>query len=690
MNSCSSRGGRQWYNILFKDVFLCCLHNLFLEVLLKHILSAGFLLTSASFSLSAIAYTSADTQTATEIPAVLVSGARTEQSTLTTPSSVTVIARQEIQQSGAEHVVDVLRNYGGISVVDSYGDGSRATVSMRGFSGSSANANTLILIDGRRLNNTDTSSPELNSVSLQDVQRIEIVQGSAGVLFGDQAVGGVINIITDGSGGEVGSIEASAGSYNKAGLRVVYGDDVNENMNYRLSADIKQSDNYRPDNNELEYMNLFAKTGINYSDGNVFAEVQHIKEDLQLPGSLLASELEVDRRQTYADFLSDYANSETDVIRLGVNHNVSDNWSIEAEATYRDVERDIQQSFRGLIISEPRKLKRKQIELTPRLIAFFPTKNGDVQVTAGIDLIDTDFDSEITFSADDQLMLAEYIQVVVPVDGKLNVTAGFRHAKVEDDVTSALVNGKQSEEVDVAEFGLAYNVSNEVKLFGRLDQNFRFAKVDELTYVSPGTQLKPQTGDSVEAGIEYSKDSSVSKIVVYRLSLEDEIAFDSSATPPVGAPFSGANVNFDPTTHQGIILESRYDFGWEISLSGSYSYTDATFDSGVFADKEISGVAKNNARVNLNYLVNESIGINLGGVYVGSHYLDGDNANAQTKVSGYSVLNTNLSYSYNDWRVAFKVNNVTNRKYFENANSFGSRYPLPERNFLLTAAWNFR
>ncbi|NOQ87761.1 MAG: TonB-dependent receptor plug domain-containing protein, partial [Gammaproteobacteria bacterium] len=153
-------------------------------------LSIGAAIATAGISLPAFSEV-----TATQIPSVVVSAARTEQSTLTTPASITVITRKQIEDSGSTHIVEVLRGQGGVQIKDLYGDGSRATVDMRGF-GDSAGSNTLILIDGRRLNNPDIGAPDLNSIALDDVERIEVVQGSAGVLFGDQAVGGVINIIT--------------------------------------------------------------------------------------------------------------------------------------------------------------------------------------------------------------------------------------------------------------------------------------------------------------------------------------------------------------------------------------------------------------------------------------------------------------------------------------------------------------
>lgn len=620
---------------------------------------------------------------------VITSAARTEQTGVSIPASIKTITADEIEASGASHVVDVLRSESTLLIEDSFGDGSRAVISMRGFSGSTANSNTLILVDGRRLNNNDISSPDLNSVSLKDVERIEIIEGSAGVIYGDQAVGGVVNIITKRIKGRAAVIEASAGSYHTAGLRAAFSDDLTEKVHYDLSAEVRRSDNYRRQNNEIEYLNLLAKTDYRYSDGEVFAEVQHVGEDLGTPGSLIASEMN-DRRQTFVDFLGDYTDSQTDVIRLGLRHKLDEHWSLEAEATVRDVEREIQQSFRGWVVTTPSTLERKQTELTPRLIASVPVENGHVQLTAGFDFIDTDFSSQITASSDAQVMSAKYAQLVLSMQDKLDITAGYRHASVEDDVTSTYTNGRQSTSVDVAEFGLRYHLSEEMDAYARVDQNFRFAKVDELTYVSPGTSLRPQTGNSFEAGINYSDETVSYELSFYQLALKDEIAFDPSAPQPVGAFFAGANVNFDPTTHRGVSLDVSRELSERFDINASYSYSDASFDSGVFAGNTISGVPENSASVSVNYEHSSVINVLVAANYVGSRYLDGDNANSLSKLPNHTVINSNLIYQHNDLRFNLRVNNLTNRRYVENANSFGSLFPSPERNFLLTATWEFR
>lgn len=623
------------------------------------------------------------------IDAYITSAARTEQSELTTPASITVITREEIENSGASHVIDVLRGAVGISVDDLYGDGSRSSVSMRGFSSSAANSNTLVLVDGRRLNNTDISGPDLNSVSLMNVERIEIVQGSAGVLFGDQAVGGVINIITSGAARKTGTVEAVYGSYGKVGVKTAYGDSITEKLSYTLSAEAKQSDNYRRDNNDIEYASLNAVSAYRYSEGELSAELQYVKEDLGLPGALLDSEVAMDRRQTFADFINDYADSRTDVIRLASEHSINSVWKFQGEATYRDVERDIQQSFRGFVINTPARLNQKQVEFTPRINGVLPVDNGDIHIVAGIDLIDTSYESELTFASDDQVLFSEYVQIVVPVMEKLNATLGYRYARAEDEVTSSFVNGQQHDDIGVAEFGLSYKVSDTYRFFGRIDQNFRFAKVDELTYVSPGTQLKPQSGESYELGVQYERGDLSLGLTGYRLLLEDEIAFDPTAIQPVG-PFPGANVNFDPTVHEGITVESRYEFAPGLDIAGSYSFSNAYFDSGIYAGNKISGVPDNTARINISYGIIDALDLNLDAVYAGSKYQDGDNSNSFSKVSGYTVLGSNLIYAYQDWRVSFRINNITDRKYVESVNVFGARFPMPERNYLLTASWNFK
>lgn len=624
---------------------------------------------------------------------LVVSGSRTEQSELTTPASISVITQAQIARSGAQHLVEVLRGQGGVFVQDLYGDGSKASVSMRGF-GDSAKSNTLVLVDGRRLNNIDLSGANLNSISLKDVARIEIVQGSAGTLFGDQSVGGVINIITRAPGKRRARIEGGMGSYNAQTLRASVSERLRGGFFYRVSGERRFSDNYR-DHNELTYDNLLARTGFDYGSGSVALELQRVSEDLQTPGSLNAAEVQANRRQSLLPFKEDFVNQDTDVARLSLEQALGTHWRIEVEHTDRDENSKFQVSSRYGATTTPSYIANRQRELTPRLIMAYPLFGGELQTTLGADLRKSDYRAEYFFGAsssvttDEQTQGGVYVQTTLPLGSKLSLTAGGRKAKVENDVRAAFAKDQLDEQVTVATLGVLFRPIKPLRVFLRRDENFRFGKVEEITYTSPGVQLKTQIGVSWESGVEWDSKKLRGKLMLYRLQLEDEIAFDASATGPSGAPFPGANVNLDPTTHQGLILDGRWQLLSPWGLSGSYTYTDARFDSGVFEDKVIPDVPRHVARIATDVQFMRAWNAYVELLYTSDRYLSGDNANTAEKLPSYTVLNINSNLSIAQWTLAARINNLTDRRYSESGNVYGSLYPSPERNFALSAKYAF-
>jgi len=118
-----------------------------------------------------------DADVITTMKEVVVTGMRTEQSVERIPANVTVIYEEDIENSNARTVSDVLRSEEGIVVRDWFGNGKTAQVDLRGF-GETANANTLVLMDGRRVNEIDLSGTDWTQIPLEQIQRIEIVRGT--------------------------------------------------------------------------------------------------------------------------------------------------------------------------------------------------------------------------------------------------------------------------------------------------------------------------------------------------------------------------------------------------------------------------------------------------------------------------------------------------------------------------------
>ncbi len=130
-------------------------------------------------------------------------------------ASVTVITRKELQEQQIRYGADALRNLPGVEVTQSGGRGNLTQVRIRG-----AEANqTLVLIDGIEVNNPTDGAFDFSNLSAYDIERIEVIRGPMSGVYGSNAVGGVINIITTGGRGPLTfTARGEGGSFNTNGV----------------------------------------------------------------------------------------------------------------------------------------------------------------------------------------------------------------------------------------------------------------------------------------------------------------------------------------------------------------------------------------------------------------------------------------------------------------------------------------
>jgi vitamin B12 transporter len=126
------------------------------------------------------------------LPEVRVEAARRPRGAASVPMAATVLDRAAIEASGAQGVGDLLRPVVGVRVATTGGPGSFSPISIRG----STNDQVLVLVDGRRLNAAQGGGVDLSDVPLENVERIEVLRGGASALYGADAIGGVVNIVT--------------------------------------------------------------------------------------------------------------------------------------------------------------------------------------------------------------------------------------------------------------------------------------------------------------------------------------------------------------------------------------------------------------------------------------------------------------------------------------------------------------
>jgi len=140
---------------------------------------------------------------------VIVSASIAPEDESSPSASVTVISRERIDKSGKTDVLELLREVPGVDVVQSGGAGTAASVFIRG----GTSSQTLVLIDGVRVNDPYGAGYDFSALSTQNVDRIEVVRGPFSALYGADAVGGVVSILTRGASSEPsGRFTAAAGN----------------------------------------------------------------------------------------------------------------------------------------------------------------------------------------------------------------------------------------------------------------------------------------------------------------------------------------------------------------------------------------------------------------------------------------------------------------------------------------------
>ena len=166
------------------------------------------------------------------IPVTSVS--KKEQKLSQAGAAIFVITQEDIRRSGATNIPDLLRLVPGVDVARV--DANRWAVSIRGFSDQYANK-VQVLIDGRSVYNTSFSGVfwDMEQVPLDDIERIEVIRGPGGTVWGANAVNGVINIITKSAKGTKGGlITAGGGPEDHVDALVQYGGSLGQTGDYRV------------------------------------------------------------------------------------------------------------------------------------------------------------------------------------------------------------------------------------------------------------------------------------------------------------------------------------------------------------------------------------------------------------------------------------------------------------------------
>jgi iron complex outermembrane receptor protein len=629
-----------------------------------------------------------------EEAAVIVTATRFPERRLDAPVGMTIISSEEIARDPARALPELLSRFVSIHVRDNTGSPDQQ-IDMRGF-GITGDQNTLVLLNGVRLNENDLSSTKLSAIPLQSIERIEIVPGGGAVLFGGGASGGTINIITKSPmpGKEAASLYGAYGSYGTVDLRVAT-NSTNEGVDFGLNASHLASDGYR-ENNRLRQESLIGS--MRYDEGEtqvglkLGADVQH----LRLPGAISEDEFHSDPRSAATP--DDWSRRTGAFATLSYGQPVGA-VSLAADLGYRTSVSNAYFADFGLTSSYS-EIRLDSLVFSPRLRWTFTALGVPGVLIGGLDWAEWDYDRRFGSSLDaldtpasstagDQRSLGAYVQYNAEPAPGTKVTAGVRQQRVTDHRNAAGFGSSsdqdQTQTPRAGEIALNQTFAESWQAHAKLGTSFRVANIDENGATATGDLLKAQTARQAEAAVEYRRPGRRTRASVYKIDLENEIYF-SPLTIPTGSSFPGANTNLSPTRRSGVEFVGHWVLAQGVDVGGSYAYQRAKFVSGVYGTTDVSGndvplVPRQLATLRLSWRAADRTVFGADAKYVGSQRYDGDQDNAFGRLMpSYTLFNMKVGREWEQWRLSLTANNVFDKRYFSYGiiDTFNACNPFPQ------------
>ena len=643
--------------------------------------------------------------------------------------NITVITAEDIQEKGYNTVEDILKQAPGVSITQT-GFGSAVDIRGQGKFGlgtsgnvSKAVSSVKILIDGDiAMDTIDTSHAyvPLNTISVNDIERIEIINGGGTVLYGSGTRGGVVNIITknrtkEGASGKVYYQNSSYGT-NKLGF------DTGINFNNKFIIDLGYENTngkgYRKGEKEsYDYLKGGLKYNITDNHSLKFKAARYNAEET-FAGALTESQLLKDRKQS-----GDLSRIEVErkEYSLGYDGKLTDNFKLSLlgyrqnttklspgvpETKFKDKKKGI--NFKG----------NDELENGNIIFGYnyVDHEGSRKQSVFGTPMISVDLSKKTN---------SFYLLGRHKIVDKLEGTAGYRYERAEYETNrkvpasvmrarGRIINvpgretvGTRKDSNSAYELGLNYKYSDTGNVYVKYERGFRSPAATEFVDYAPGAatytlnNIKTEKFDTYELGFKDMLWNSFVSATVFHTRTNNEIYLNmdhGAAAGPGTARWTFHNLK--ATERTGIELFAEQYFG-KLRVNESFSYVNAKIKkvgddvsastTHKFKDgQKIPGVPSVKATLGLDYEIVDGLKVTANLNYY-SNAVD----NYNKKIPSYSTTDLGLKYKHQSgFGLTAGVKNVFNKKYnvSQTTNTLTgvtTYFPADERTYFIGASYEF-
>ena len=607
---------------------------------------------------------------------VVVTASRENEVVRKLPSHVTVITQEDIEKSNATSLVELLASEGGLVQRGFLGNDKKSSVDIRGM-GETSVSSVLVMVDGFRHNPSDMAGPDFSTLSLDQIERIEIIHGAGSVLHGDGAVGGVINIITK-----------PAGAGPAAFLKMAAGDDRTFQTTARLNHSIgkthlsmlgtfSDTDGYR-DKGDLRNTNAEMKVEQLLTHRlTLSGKARYHDDQYGFPGPLTIPQFEQNPRQT-TDPTDSHGNTTERVISSEIEYDAEEYGVLSGTINYND------RSNTWVMLLTPGEIDETTWFGTIKHNWQTDIGNHKNQLIYGVDLQHTEYSQGTSFAKKpyDLNHVGYFALNRFDFQNSWTFQSGYRHHRYANRNRST---GSDTRWIaNVYTFGIvrAFHFSStmEGSLFFNYATSFRLPDVDELGFATD--DIRPQQGRHWDIGCKLLINRKIElNLTGFDMYMEDEIWFDASRY---------INTNYAyPTRRKGIETKLGIYLTTSVKCWTNYTYMKAEFQG---IDYDVPTVPRHKISAGLNWQIRDWVELGTSYLYVGRRPQGGNPivGNQYPDMPSYDVWNAKITFLYCPLHLKYfiSVNNILNQAYYTSS-YYNNVYPSPGRTLLTGITWEY-